>query len=124
MLQGGYVIGYFDDVFKGCTRGFFQFEEQEVGKGRLRALYLGGKERLSAHIGVKEYVRIGQEKADAVKPAKRQRRSFEQPLTGVGKLERRIGWKWIGDEGTDVLAACPSHFITSGKASLQVNPLN
>jgi hypothetical protein len=124
MLQGGYVIGYLDDVFKGYTRGFFQFEEQQVGKGRLRALDLGGKERLSAHVGVKEYVGIGQEKGDAVKTAKRERCSFEQPLTGVGKLERRIGRQGIGDEGADILTACPSHFITSGNASLQLNPLN
>jgi hypothetical protein len=60
MLQPRHVAGDLDHVVEGNGRGFLQFEEQQIGEGRLGAFDLGGEQGLPPHIGVEEQLGIGQ----------------------------------------------------------------
>ena len=52
MLQAGNVAGDLHHVIKRHARGFLQFEQQQIGEGRLGALDLGGEQGLTPHVGV------------------------------------------------------------------------
>jgi len=69
MIEGGDVVGNFRHVLDRNARGFVQFEEEKIGKGRLGPLNLGGQDRLFANIGVKEERFVRQHGGNAIEAA-------------------------------------------------------
>jgi hypothetical protein len=88
VLQRGDIVGDFHHVIKRRSRYFFEFEEQQVGKGRLSALNLGREHGLASDIGVEEQLRVREQGADAVEPPNVVRGALQESLPLARKLQR------------------------------------
>jgi hypothetical protein len=98
MVHGGDIIRDLDDIIKRHTRGLFPFEQQEVGKWRLRPFDLRRKDRLLADKYVKKKINIRQKRCDAVQAPQRNKGLVNGfPKEGING-QRRLWRKWGGNK--------------------------
>ena len=104
VLERGHVVRHLHHIVERHAGRLLELEQQEVGQGRLRALDLRRQHRLAPDVGVEKELRIRQQGRDAVEPAQRQRRFFEQALPCAAQLERRLRRQRVRNEGADFLS--------------------
>jgi hypothetical protein len=68
----------------------------------------------------RETAGVREERRDAIEPAQRQRRFFEQTLTVPAQLEGRLRRKGVGNEGAYFLAPDGGDVVTPGAASFHL----
>jgi hypothetical protein len=105
VFESGDVVGDLGHIVQRNTRRFLQFEQQQVGKRRLRAFDLRRKHCLLPHVGVEKQLSAWQEGGDTVQPTEGEQGAV-QALTERGlDGEWRLGRQVPGHEGPDDLVA-------------------
>src|ERR1035441_1997614 len=94
VVQGGHVIRDFLDVTQGHARSMVVLEQQQVGKRRLRSLYLGREHRLFANVGVDKKGKVGEHKSQAIQPPKSLVCLFQQALHVLQTHRGNWGQRW------------------------------
>ena len=89
MVQRRDIVRDFLDVIQRYARRLVVLKQKQVGKRRLSPLDLRREDRLLAHVRVDEERKVGENGSQAVEPAERLVRLFEQALEGI-QTHRRI----------------------------------
>ena len=116
VFQRRYVVRGLDDVVEGSPRGFLDFEEEEVGQGRLRTFYPGGEHRLLPDVDIHEVCVVRQQGRHAVQATQTDRGLLQRRTERSIEHERGAGRQRRGHESPHRFTAGHGEFTPRRKA--------
>ena len=118
MFHRSHVVRCFDHVVDGSSGGFLEFEQEEVGQGRLRTLDLRGEHRLLSDVHVHEEGSVGQQGRHAVQSAQADRGRLQHRPERTVHHRRGTRRQWQRHECPHPFTAGHGEFVSSCRSSV------
>ena len=99
MIHGADVVEHFIDVPRPVRGEDAGFGGKHVLQGALGAFDLAGEHGFLADVHGDEEIGMRQRPDRAIQTAQRAVGPREQGLQFTPKIDRRVRWQWVGDEG-------------------------